>query len=104
MSQHTPPTPNPERVRLLVFAASMRHDSLNAKLAGLVARVATENGARVDRAMMKDFDAPSYDGDDEHEAGIPSGPTELRRRLETCDGFVLVAPEYNGSMPGMLKT
>jgi chromate reductase len=81
----------------------MRHESLNAKLAALVARVAAQNGATVDHAMMKDFDAPSYDGDEERASGIPPGPTELRRRLEACDGFVIVAPEYNGSMCGMLK-
>ena len=34
---------------------------------------------------------------------MPPGAHELRRRLELCDGFVISSPEYNASMPGVLK-
>lgn len=90
-------------LRVLVFAASMRADSLNAKLARLAARVASEAGAAVDLAAMREFDVPIYDGDAEHADGIPSGADELRRRLESADAFILASPEYNGSMPGSIK-
>ncbi|HUS67580.1 MAG TPA: NAD(P)H-dependent oxidoreductase [Kofleriaceae bacterium] len=90
-------------MKLLVFSASMRKESLNTKLAGIVARVARGLGATVDLASMKDFDVPSYDGDVEGADGIPSGAQELKRRLEACDAFAIVSPEYNASMPGLLK-
>src|SRR5690349_20999981 len=90
-------------MRVLVFSASLRRESLNTKLAGLVARRAEERGATVDLAAMRDFDCPSYDGDAEKDAGIPAGAQELQRRLGAGDAFVIVSPEYNASMPGVLK-
>lgn len=91
------------KLRVLVFAASLRADSLNGKLAALAARVAGRGGAEVDLASMKDFDVPSYDGDVEEARGIPKGAEELRRRLLETDAFIVSSPEYNGSMPGVLK-
>src|SRR5690606_24762380 len=92
-----------EDLRVLVFAASLRDGSLNAQLAELAARTAEVAGATVDRASMKDFDAPSYDGDEEAAGRIPEGVHELRRRLEANDAFIVASPEYNGSMCGALK-
>ena len=94
--------PNSE-LNVLVFAASLRADSLNRRLAGLAARVAAEHGATVDHASMRDFDVPSYDGDLEGSGGIPKGAEEFKRRLDRCDAFIVASPEYNGSMPGLFK-
>lgn len=52
---------------------------------------------------MRDFDAPSFDGDAEAANGLPAGARALRDRLEAADAFVIASPEYNGSMPGVLK-
>jgi len=94
--------PNP-KLKVLVFAASLRAESLNHKLATLAARIAEENGATVDLASMRDFDVPSYDGDLEAAQGIPAGAQGLRRRLTDNDAFIISSPEYNGSIPGQLK-
>ena len=91
------------QLKVLVFGASLRAESLNRKLAALAARVAEQNGATVDHASMRDFDTPSYDGDVETAQGIPKGAQELRRRLLDCDAFIVSSPEYNGSMPGGFK-
>lgn len=90
-------------LKVLVFAASLRQGSLNKKLAALAAEVAEQQGATVDLASMGEFEVPLYDGDVETESGIPEGAHELRRRLLANDAFVLVSPEYNGSMPGTVK-
>src|SRR5258708_22870622 len=90
-------------IRVLVFSASLRRESLNTKLAGLVARRAGERGAKVDVATMREFECPSYDGDVEKESGIAPGAHELHRRLVASDAFVIVSPEYNASMSGVLK-
>lgn len=92
-----------EPVRFLVFSASLRRGSLNSQLAELAATCISANGGQVDVASMRDFDAPSYDQDVQHEEGFPAGAEEFRRRLEACQGFVVAAPEYNASMPGALK-
>jgi chromate reductase, NAD(P)H dehydrogenase (quinone) len=96
-------TPHDTRLKVLVFGAALRADSLNRKLAALAARVAEQNGAIVDHASMRDFDVPSYDGDAEKSSGIPGGAEEFKRRLLDCDAFIVSSPEYNGSMPGMFK-
>jgi NAD(P)H-dependent FMN reductase len=92
-----------EPVRFLVFSASLRRDSLNTHLAALVAKTIRANGGEVDLASMADFDCPSYNQDVQAGQGFPAGALEFRRRLEACDGFVISSPEYNASMPGVLK-
>lgn len=91
------------KLRVLVFAASLRSASLNARLAELAARVAREAGALVDLASFREFDVPTFDGDLEEAEGIPRGAAELRRRLTANDAFILACPEYNGAMPGAIK-
>src|SRR5262249_15177969 len=90
-------------LQVLVFAASLRLESLNRKLAALAARIARAAGATVDLASMRDFDVPLYDGDLEASHGIPKGAQELQRRLLASDAFIVSSPEYNGSMPGVIK-
>lgn len=96
------PTPT-QNIKVLVFAASLRTESLNRRLAALAARVAEQYGATVDLASMRDFDVPLYDGDFEAAQGIPPGAQEFRRRLIESDAFIISSPEYNGSMPGTIK-
>jgi chromate reductase, NAD(P)H dehydrogenase (quinone) len=92
-----------EPVRFLVFSASLRAESLNTRLAGLAARLIEEHGGTVDAAAMAEFDCPSYNQDAQTRDGIAPGALELRRRLEVSDAFVIASPEYNSSMPGLLK-
>ena len=96
---------DPERapLRLLVFSASLRSGSLNTQLAELAATSIEATGATVDLVSMHDFDAPSYNGDAEREYGVPPGAEAFRARLEDTNAFVVASPEYNGSMPGVLK-
>jgi chromate reductase, NAD(P)H dehydrogenase (quinone) len=92
-----------EPIRILVFSASLRGASLNTRLASLAAKTITAHGGTTDMATMEEFDAPSYDQDEQDEHGMPPGAEELRRRLEANDAFVIASPEYNASMPGVLK-
>jgi len=98
-----PVAPMQPSFNVLLFAASLRKESLNHRLIELVAQIVRKKGATADVAKISDFDCPSYDGDLEGESGIAAGALRLRDRLNDCDAFVIAAPEYNGSMPGMLK-
>src|SRR5688500_6281870 len=89
-------------MKVLLFAASLRRDSLNVRLASLIQRVLSARDVQVDHGPMLDFDCPSYDGDAEGR-GIPAGAQRLRDRLIACDAVMIASPEYNGSMPGLLK-
>ena len=90
-------------VKVLLFAASLRKDSLNRRLIELVAPMLEKRDIEIDRAAMSDFDCPFYDGDAEDARGIPEGATRLRDRLNAADAFIISSPEYNASMPGILK-
>lgn len=52
---------------------------------------------------MSEFEALSYNAVLQGKGEWPTGATRLRARLQECDAFVIVAPEYNASMPGSLK-
>jgi hypothetical protein len=58
-------------IKCLVFGASLRHGSFNNRLANLAADVVEQQGATVDRAEMRDFECPPYDGDVEQSQGLP---------------------------------
>lgn len=90
-------------MRILAFAASLRKESLNRKLALLAARRLEGHGARIDWAEFREFDMPLFDGDEQTAHGLPPGARELATRLEAADALLLAAPEYNYSIAGPLK-
>lgn len=92
-----------EPLRFLVFSGSLRKDSLNTELAKLAASIIQKNGGIVDFANMSEFDCPSYSQDSELKDGLPIGSKEFCKRLLANDAFIISSPEYNGSMPGLLK-
>ncbi|WP_323748974.1 NAD(P)H-dependent oxidoreductase [Streptomyces sp. PR69] len=94
---HGPP------LRVFVLSGSSRKGSFNGRLAMLTARLVTENGAAADLAWLRDFDMPSYDGDAETAQGQPPSSVALRDRLRAAQAIVFASPEYNASVPGVVK-
>ena len=92
-----------KQVRILVFSASLRKDSYNTCLAQIASKVIEKNGGIVDYMEMKDFDCPSYNQDLESKGIFPEGAQRFRDHLLTNDAFLISSPEYNGSIPGILK-
>lgn len=92
-----------EPIRLLVFSVSLRKESLNTKLAKLTAGVIEKHGGIVDFANMEEFDAPSFNQDLEVNDFHPAGAQEFRKRLLKNDAFIIASPEYNASVPGVIK-
>jgi NAD(P)H-dependent FMN reductase len=92
-----------ELTRFLVFSVSQRKDSFNTKLAQLAAGVIENHGGVVDFASMTEFDTPSFNQDLEINDFHPKGAEEFRRRLLANDAFIISSPEYNASMPGLIK-
>jgi chromate reductase, NAD(P)H dehydrogenase (quinone) len=88
---------------VLVLSASRREGSLNTRLAGIAAAIVDSGGGVAERVSMDDFDMGPYDGDEEREHRFPAGAEKLRQLLEETDAFVIASPEYNASMPGLLK-
>lgn len=92
-----------ETLKLLVFSASLRKDSFNTRLAKLASVIIEKHGGKADFANMEAFDCPSFNQDLELEKSIPAGAAAFRKRLLENDAFIISSPEYNGSMPGLLK-
>ena len=46
---------------------------------------------------------PLYDGDVEAGQGLPAPVAVLKDRIAVADGLLIVTPEYNSSIPGVLK-
>jgi NAD(P)H-dependent FMN reductase len=90
-------------VKVLVLPGSARRESLNRKLARVAAEALGRAGIDVDRAELRDFEVPLYDGDLEAEQGVPRGALALRDRLQAAGALCLVTPEYNHSIPGTVK-
>ena len=84
--------------RVLVLSGSTRRDSVNTRLARLVARALP--AATV--SVVADLDRlPFYDGDVEAQ-GVPAPVAALREAVAAHDLVVVVTPEYNGAVPGLL--
>ena len=92
-----------EPTRILVFSASLHKDSLNTHLAKLAAGIIEKKGGNVDYADVSEFDCPSFNQDLETDNFHPVGAEELRKRILANDAFIISSPEYNGSMPGLIK-
>ena len=90
-------------IRILVFGASFRAESLNVRLAALAAEIVQVNGGTAELAAMREWDVPLFNGDLEATEGISAGAERFCHRLESVDGFIIASPEYNSSMPGVLK-
>jgi chromate reductase len=89
-------------MRILVISGSLRAESFNTALAN-AARELAPDGVEVEVYDGLGL-VPHYDQDLDQEAVATPGPVaELRRRIEEADALFIVTPEYNGSIPGVLK-
>ena len=85
---------------LLGIAGSLRRGSYNAALLRAAIELAPE-GVTIEEGTIRGI--PLYDGDLEAEQGIPESVRLLKERIVAADGLMIVTPEYNNSIPGVLK-
>src|ERR1700753_2836133 len=90
-------------LKILVIPGSLRTGSLNAKLAAVAAHHFAQAGAEVSRLSLADFPLPIYDGDLQTKSGVPKHAVDLRRMIGAHHGVLVVTPEYNSSVPPLLK-
>ena len=84
--------------QIAVVVGSLRRDSFNRKLAGAMAKLAP---AEFSFKQLEIGDLPLYNQDDD---ANPSEPTKrLKSEILAAQGVLFVTPEYNRSIPGVLK-
>src|SRR4029079_15316900 len=72
-------------------------------LAGTAACELARAGGEVTRISLADFPLPSYDGDLQSKSGVPKSAVNLKRMIGAHHGIVIVTPEYNSSVPPLVK-
>lgn len=89
--------------RVLVFAGSNRTGSYNAKLAGAITKTLGSMKCDVTRITLRDYEMPVYDADLEDREGPPEAALKLARLFHEQDAVIIVSPEYNTSIPPLVK-
>lgn len=86
------------RKRIAVLVGSLRKESLNRKMARALAALAPE---ALKLEIVEIGGLPLYNED--LEGDPPAAWTEFRKQVRQADGVLFVTPEYNRSVPGVLK-
>ncbi|MEO8669360.1 MAG: NAD(P)H-dependent oxidoreductase [Bauldia sp.] len=89
--------------KILVFAGSIRTGSLSAKLAAIAAKEIAIADGDVTKISLADYPLPLYDGDLEKAKGVPENAQKLARLIAAQHGVFIATPEYNHSLPPLLK-
>jgi NAD(P)H-dependent FMN reductase len=82
------------------ITGSLRKGSLNTALLRAAAAAAPE-GCKVEVTTLHGI--PLYDGDLEASEGLPRAAAQLKERIAAADGVLIASPEYNNSIPGVVK-
>ena len=90
-------------VRILVFPGSIRTGAYSGRTADAGARELAAQGALVTRISLADYPMPIVDQDLEKEKGVPDTAVALARQIMAHDGMLIASPEYNASIPPLLK-
>ncbi|GLQ96405.1 NADPH-dependent FMN reductase [Dyella mobilis] len=85
-------------IKVAVLVGSLRKDSINRRLARAVERLAP---ADFSFEHISIGDLPLYDQDFDHD--YPSMCQGIKHQIKAADALLFVTPEYNRSIPGVLK-
>lgn len=89
--------------KILVFAGSNRTGAFSGRTADVAQKTLVLLGAEVTRIALVDYPLPIIDEDLEKEKGVPDNAVRLAGQVAAHDGVLIVTPEYNGSIPPLLK-
>ena len=87
--------------KVLTLVGSLRNGSTNQQLAEASSHNAPEG---VEVSVFSGLEnIPFYNEDNDVEGGVPAAAQALRDAAADADALMLVTPEYNGTMPAVLK-
>jgi NAD(P)H-dependent FMN reductase len=89
--------------KTLAFSGSLRHDSWNRKLIRVAVDATRAAGGDVTLLDLADYPLPLMDEDLEAREGLPANALRLKALFKEHDAFLIASPEYNSSLPPLLK-
>lgn len=89
-------------MKVLMFAASFRRESLNKKLIRYAYHL-MPTGHEVILKEFEEYVMPLYNGDLEVDSGIPDAAQKFIEDIAQVDAIIISSPEYNFGIPGTLK-
>jgi NAD(P)H-dependent FMN reductase len=89
--------------KILAFSGSIRRDSWNRKLIHVAADATRAAGGDVTLIDLADYPLPLYNSDLEDHDGLPDNAQRLKALFKAHDAFLIASPEYNSSMPPLVK-
>jgi NAD(P)H-dependent FMN reductase len=89
--------------KILAFSGSIRHNALNRKLIQSAVDATRAAGGDVTLIDLADYPLPLYNGDLEDRDGLPDNALRLKALFKTHDALLISSPEYNSSIPPLLK-
>jgi chromate reductase, NAD(P)H dehydrogenase (quinone) len=87
-----------EKIKILGFAGSLRKESYNRSALRAAVKLVPQ-GAQLDTIELDNI--PPYNGD--HEQELPEAVRAFKAAIKAADSILIVTPEYNASVPGVLK-
>lgn len=85
---------------IIAISGSLRKQSFNTALLNEAKRL-QPSGCDIELVSINEI--PLYNGDDEDAHGIPASVELVKNKLAKADGLLISTPEYNSSIPGVLK-
>ena len=87
-----------QQYRVAVIVGSLRQDSFNRKLADAIVKLAPPEFSF---QQLRIGDLPLYNQDDDENQA--ESVKRMKSEISAADGLLFVTPEYNRSIPGVLK-
>ncbi len=87
-----------KKLKIGVLVGSLRKESFNLKTAKALIGMASENFSL---EILPIGDLPLYNED--IDVTPPDSYNKFREEIKSCDGFLFFTPEYNRSVPAVLK-
>lgn len=87
-------------MKLLAITGALRKESFNTQLLKAVKELAPPE---MEIEIVTLHGVPLYDGDEEDKHGVPASVKALQEKVRQADGIIISTPEYNFSVPGVLK-
>jgi len=89
--------------KIVIIPGSSREASFNRRLALSISKAMEARGAEATVVNLADYPMPIFNEDWEADNGAPAEAKALAALIGEHDGVVFVTPEYNSSLPPILK-